>query len=94
MPFTFRLLRSLLVASVSISVSGVSIAPLLAEETVVRENAPRELRQATRTGKERLAGKASDEQRVNDCKVPENLRGSSQRPANCAAPKAPLRPSE
>jgi hypothetical protein len=35
-----------------------------------------------RTGKERLTDKASDEQRVNDCKVPPNRR-TRQRPTDC-----------
>jgi hypothetical protein len=35
-----------------------------------------------KTGKERLTDKASDEQRVNDCKVPPNRR-TRQRPTNC-----------
>jgi hypothetical protein len=36
-----------------------------------------------RTGKERLGGKASDEQRVDNCKVPPEQRGSKPRP-DCA----------
>jgi hypothetical protein len=38
----------------------------------------------TRTGKERLGGKASDEQRVDNCKVPLDLRGPTPRPDNCS----------
>ena len=37
----------------------------------------------TRTGKERLGGKASDEQRVDNCKVPLDRRGATQRPDTC-----------
>ena len=37
----------------------------------------------TRTGKERLGGKASDEQRMDNCKVPLDLRGPTPRPDNC-----------
>jgi len=37
----------------------------------------------TLTGKERLAGKAADEQRVDDCKVPAERRGRSKRPTEC-----------
>ena len=37
---------------------------------------------ATRTGKERLTDKASDEQRVDDCKVPPAKR-TRPRPTNC-----------
>jgi hypothetical protein len=36
-----------------------------------------------RTGKERLGGKASDEQRVDNCKVPPVLRGPKPRPVEC-----------
>ena len=37
----------------------------------------------TRTGKERLGGKASDEQRVDNCKVPPAVRGPKPRPDEC-----------
>jgi hypothetical protein len=37
---------------------------------------------AAKTGKERLTDKGSDEQRLNDCKVPE-ARRTKARPANC-----------
>ena len=37
----------------------------------------------TRTAKERLGGKASDEQRVDNCKVPLDLRGPKPRPDEC-----------
>ena len=36
------------------------------------------------TGKERLGDKASDNQRVNDCRVPPEKRGPSKRPTECA----------
>ncbi len=35
---------------------------------------------ATRTVKERLSSKASDDQRVDNCKVPPELRGPKPRP--------------
>ena len=38
---------------------------------------------APKTAKERQAGKAFDPQRVNDCKVPPELRGDNARPADC-----------
>src|SRR5471030_1559487 len=37
---------------------------------------------ATKTGKERLSDKGSDEQRQDDCKVPQ-VRRTKARPANC-----------
>ena len=36
-----------------------------------------------RTGKERLGGKASDEQRMDNCKVPPDRRGATPRPDAC-----------
>jgi hypothetical protein len=38
----------------------------------------------TTTGKERLGDKASDNQRIDDCKVPPEKRGPIQRPTDCA----------
>lgn len=35
------------------------------------------------TGKERLGGKASDEQRLDNCKVPPEKRGPKPRPEAC-----------
>ena len=48
---------------------------------------------ATRTVKERLSSKASDEQRVDDCKVPPERRGPKARPDDCrpGAGTAPIR---
>ena len=37
----------------------------------------------TRTAKERLGAKASDEQRVDNCKVPRDRRGPKPRPDEC-----------
>ncbi len=37
-----------------------------------------------KTGKERLGLKGDDEQRVNDCKVPIQQRGSKLRSADCS----------
>jgi hypothetical protein len=36
-----------------------------------------------KTGKERLSSKASDEQRVDNCKVPPDRRGVIPRPDTC-----------
>jgi hypothetical protein len=46
--------------------------------------------QPVRTGKERLSSKASDEQRVDDCKVPPSLRGSKARPDDCHHDAGPV----
>ena len=37
-----------------------------------------------KTGKERLSEKASDEQRVDNCKVPPARWGKTPRPSSCA----------
>jgi hypothetical protein len=39
---------------------------------------------AVKTGKERLGDKASDEQRVDNCKVPPQRWGKTARSASCA----------
>jgi hypothetical protein len=39
----------------------------------------------TRTGKERLGRKSSDEQRIDNCNVPVELRGPKPRPDDCAS---------
>jgi hypothetical protein len=44
--------------------------------------------QPVRTAKERLGGKASDEQRVDNCKVPLDLRGPKPRPDQCSGDAA------
>ena len=36
-----------------------------------------------KTGKERLSSKANDEQRVDNCKVPQELRGTTVRSDTC-----------
>jgi hypothetical protein len=45
--------------------------------------------QPTRTAKERLGGKASDEQRLDNCKVPRDLRGPKPRPDDCGDAASP-----
>jgi hypothetical protein len=54
-------------------------------QTVSRqEREPKQLRaEPRRTGKERLGRKSSDEQRVDNCKVPLELRGPKPRPDGC-----------
>jgi hypothetical protein len=57
---------------------------VLATAPVMPARADEPLEPATvRTGKERLTDKASDEQRVNDCKVPP-VRRTRARPVECA----------
>jgi hypothetical protein len=48
-----------------------------------RETASEVPQKATLTVKERLSGKAADEQRVDNCKVPLDQRGPKPRPDAC-----------
>ncbi len=40
------------------------------------------------TGKERLGPKWTDEQRIDNCRVPVDKRGSKPRPSACAGPSS------
>ena len=63
---------------------GLQIGSASAGESTNKEGEARNVQaEPTRTGKERLGGKASDEQRVDNCKVPLDLRGPIPRPDNC-----------
>jgi hypothetical protein len=61
-----------LTATALVFVVGADTAPAQDEEPAVE------------TLKERLGSKASDRQRVNDCKVPPDKRGDSTRPSDCS----------
>ena len=50
---------------------------------ILRANAETSQVQPVRTAKERLGSKASDEQRVDNCKVLPDRRGSKPRPDQC-----------
>jgi hypothetical protein len=63
---------------------GIAALALALASTAAPSRAGGDLQaEPTRTGKERLAGKASDEQRVDNCKVPPSLRGPKPRPDRC-----------
>jgi hypothetical protein len=66
---------AVLAGYIGLAAAGGALEPATKE-------APRE---PTRTGKERLSSKASDEQRVDNCKVPAELRGPKARP-DCGHP--------
>jgi hypothetical protein len=80
---------------VTASILGAfAAAPLAADEpapTVIpaaqlpTEQAPAPVK----TGKERLSSKASDEQRVDNCKVPPELRGTAVRSDMCEGKHQP-----
>ena len=63
---------------------GVQAGVVSAGESANKEREARPVQaEPVRTDKERLGGKASDEQRVDNCKVPLDLRGPIPRPDNC-----------
>ncbi len=78
-------IRALVLAGVLASVSA-PLAGSTAAETANPSSATRTPRRdaSKLTLKERSGGKAGDEQRVDDCKVPFDQRGDHRRPAGCA----------
>jgi hypothetical protein len=74
--------------------TALAIQPAPAQAVPSDESAAKEVQaERTRTGKERLGSKASDEQRVDNCKVPIEQRGPKPRPDTCgeSASSAPRR---
>jgi hypothetical protein len=63
--------------------TALAIQPGLAQAVRDAKEAKEVRSESTRTGKERLGSKASDEQRVDDCKVPIEQRGPKPRPDTC-----------
>jgi hypothetical protein len=78
------MLKWIVTASILAAVPAV---PLEVDEPVpaaVPAQPPSEQMPApVKTGKERLSSKASDEQRVDNCKVPVEARGTVVRPDRC-----------
>jgi hypothetical protein len=59
-------------------------APTEADEPATAvQSPPAKAPAPVKTGKERLSSKASDEQRVDNCKVQPELRGTTARPDAC-----------
>jgi hypothetical protein len=54
-----------------------------AEPVLTGDKAKQFQAEPVRTGKERLGGKSSDEQRADNCNVPLDLRGPKPRPDDC-----------
>ena len=73
---------------VTASILGAFAAAPLAVDEPAPTMAPAAVQLPTeqapvKTGKERLSSKASDEQRVDNCKVPPELQGTVARPDAC-----------
>jgi hypothetical protein len=54
-----------------------------AQDNVSPQPSSTQVTAPVKTGKERLGGKASDEQRVDNCNVPLESRGAKIRPDEC-----------
>jgi hypothetical protein len=76
---TSRILGRLLGTALAIQ-PGLAEAGGVPRDASVATEVPME---PTRTGKERLGSKASDEQRVDNCKVPIEQHGPKPRPDTC-----------
>ena len=61
------MLKTLLIATCIVMLASILVPPGAAAQEI-------------RTSKERLSRKANDEQRVDNCRVPVELRGSTPRP--------------
>ncbi len=78
-----RLLTYVLIAALGLA--GTSVVAR-AQSSAAAAPAPTQAAGPVRTGKERLGNKWSDEQRIDNCKVPPDKRGSRPRPDACAEP--------
>jgi len=72
--------------SIACVISFCLISPVAAEDrTPPKQFAPRGTPKADMlTGKERLGPKWTDEQRIDNCNVPPDKRGTKARPIACA----------
>ena len=69
-----------------ITISLCCVITLCLVLSVAAENGPKPVPArptGTLTGKERLGPKWTDEQRIDNCKVPADLRGPKPRPERC-----------
>jgi hypothetical protein len=85
MPFSSKQLVALaLTAAVlaPVAVGAQTISPTNAPESTGAATPPNGAAQFT--GKERLGEKWKDEQRIDNCKVPPDKRGTKPRPDSCA----------
>jgi hypothetical protein len=81
---TSRMLAGL--AAIVLAMPGLALAGDTPGQAAQAQDIPQDVQNApVRTAKERLSGKAADEQRVDDCKVPLELRGPKPRPDDCGA---------
>ena len=75
--------REFLVISLSLVLTGLACRALAEDARLDAERA-KAPPAAKLTGKERLGPKWTDEQRIDNCKVPPDKRGARPRPSACA----------
>jgi hypothetical protein len=73
-----RLCKTLVASLLAVGVVGL---PAYAQDRPPEQSAPNAANQ--RTAKERLGPKWTDEQRIDNCNVPPDKRGTKPRPAAC-----------
>ena len=79
--------RYLLIAALALALSSAAAyAQPTARGDASAQAATAQPAGPVRTSKERLGDKWSDEQRVDNCKVPPDKRGPKQRPDTCPEP--------
>jgi hypothetical protein len=79
-----RAVRYILIAGFALGLAGFSPVAHAQSSGARGDAAAREPSRPVRTGKERLGNKWSDEQRVDNCKVPPDKRGTKPRSDSCA----------
>ncbi len=87
------MLKWIVTASI-LAASAILAAPLAADEPApaaapAAQTPTGQTTVPVKTGKERLSSKAADEQRVDNCKVPPELRGTTARPDTCESKTQP-----
>jgi hypothetical protein len=85
---------SIICLTAAIALSGTVSAAAVAAGDPSGTTAPAAPRKPTDTLKSRLSDKASDEQRVDNCKVPPEHRGPKKRPTECGGTSPPRSTSD
>jgi len=84
---------SIICLTAAIALSATVAFPAIAAGDPSGTTAPAAPRKPGDTLKSRLSDKASDEQRIDDCKVPPERRGPKKRPTECGGAAPVSQPS-
>jgi hypothetical protein len=88
----FQVIHAFFRVATMLATLGAAVAMVLLVQAGAAESGtalhqdgePKQLRaEPTRTGKERLGDKSTDEQRIDNCNVPIDMRGTRPRPSVC-----------